>query len=208
MIFGNQINTKMNMNKNMSSSQAQKGRISLEELRTLREKAEKAQELKQENEDLKKKKAELEQDVMELQEKNEKYLDRLQHLQADYENYKKRMDRANREYKDYATEGILRKLVSHFDDLKRTEKVVDSIDADEHIEKGFKMILKNFEKLLKEEGIEPIECEGEKFDPYKHEVMLVKDDKSVPENTVIEELEKGYIFKNKVLRPAKVMVSK
>jgi molecular chaperone GrpE len=195
MVFGNQTDK-------ASQSQTKQQEITREELKALKEKASKVEELKKE-------KAELQEKIEELKEKNENYLNRLQRLQADYENYKKRIDRANEEYKTYATENILKKLVTHYDDLKRTQEVIDNIkDADESVEKGIQMIIKNFEKLLNEEGVEPIECEGEKFDPYKHEVMLAKDDKSVPKNTVLEELEKGYMFKNKVLRPAKVMVSK
>jgi len=208
MVLGNQTDEKMKDTKHNSESQTQQHQIKREGLKALREKAEKAEILKQENETLKQKNTELEKKVCELKEKNDNYLNRLQRLQADYENYKKRIDRTNKEYKTYATESILRKLVTHYDDLKRTEEVIDTIDADESVEKGFRMILKNFEKLLDEEGIEPIQAEGERFDPYKHEVMLVREDKNVPENTVIEELEKGYMFKNKILRPAKVMVSK
>lgn len=200
MVFGNQMD-KMNNFKKGSRSQTEQNRITLEEFKKLKQKAEQFDELKEKNGALKQK-------VKELQEKNENYLNRLQRLQADYENYKKRLDRSNAEYKTYATENILRKLVAHYDDLKRTKEVIDTLDTNESVKKGFEMIINNFGKLLKEEGVEPIECEGEKFDPYKHEVMLVRDDDSVPENTVLEELEKGYMFKNKVLRPAKVMVSK
>jgi molecular chaperone GrpE len=66
-----------------------------------------------------------------------------------------------------------------------------------------------FRKVLEEEGIRPMEVEGEIFDPYKHEVMIVEEGREdLPENTIIEELERGYYYKNKILRPAKVKISK
>ena len=77
------------------------------------------------------------------------------------------------------------------------------------IKKGFEIIVSNFKKILSEEGVEPMNSEGEKFDPYKHEVVMVEEEREdLPENTIIEELEKGYYFNNKVLRPAKVKISK
>ncbi len=206
-MLGNQFN-KINDLKKSSGSRAQLDRISLEDLKNLKQKAAEFEDIKKENESLKQKKSELSEKVDHLHEKNEKYLNRLQRLQADYENYKKRIDRTNEDYKLYATEKILRKLVAHYDDLKRTQKVIGALDIDEAVKKGFQMIVKNFENLLKEEGVELIESEGEKFDPYKHECMLVRENEEVPENTVLEELEKGYMFNKKVLRPAKVMVSR
>jgi molecular chaperone GrpE len=61
---------------------------------------------------------------------------------------------------------------------------------------------------LEEEGVKELNSKGEKFDPYKHEVLLVEVNDDLPENTIIEELDKGYFFKDKVLRPAKVKISK
>ena len=69
--------------------------------------------------------------------------------------------------------------------------------------------MKNFEKLLVEEGVESMNSEGEKFDPYKHEAVIVEEGRNdLPENTILEEITKGYYFKDKVLRPAMVKISK
>ena len=70
------------------------------------------------------------------------------------------------------------------------------------------MIIDNFEKFLEDEGVKPMQVEGEKFDPYKHEALMVDDNKELPENTIIEELNKGYYLNNKILRPAGVKISK
>lgn len=214
MVFGNQFDRIFDPQKNLRSNDRSNS-ISLEELKKLKEKAKKYNSCKNENEELTQKNKELEekiedltQKVDELNEKNEDYLQRLQRLQADFENYRKRVDRDNANYKRYATQKILRKLIEHHDDLKRAKKVINALEVEDSVKKGFEMIFKNFKKLLQEEGVKPMKCEGEKFDPYKHDAIMVMQNETVPENTVLEELEKGYYFDKEVLRPAKVVVSK
>ena len=70
------------------------------------------------------------------------------------------------------------------------------------------MIIKQLEKSLREAGLEPIECVGSPFDPNFHQAVFMVEDDSVDENTVVEEVQKGYIFGGKVLRPAMVKVSR
>lgn len=193
--------------------------ISKKEYDTIREKAEKFdltteeykklkienQELRKQVEDLKKE----ENDNKELKEQAEKYYNSLLRAQADFENYKKMAERENNSFKLYATEKILRKLIKHLDDLKRAFNVLETLENGEAVKTGFGLIVKNFEKLLAEEGVEPMNCEGEIFDPYKHEVLMVEENRDdIPESTIIEELDKGYYFNHKVLRPAKVKISK
>ncbi|MFX1311746.1 MAG: nucleotide exchange factor GrpE [Promethearchaeota archaeon] len=145
----------------------------------------------------------------ELQEEKDKYLQSLLRIRADFENYKKHNERENAKYKEYALERILKKLINHYDDLVRALNLIKILGDMDGIKKGFEIIVNNFKKILEEEGVKPMISEGEKFDPYKHEVLMVevsRDD--LPENTIIEELEKGYYFNNKILRPAKVKISK
>lgn len=214
MVFGNQFDEMFDPQKNLRSTK-RSNQISTEELKKLKEKAQKYEKVQQENEEIKQENKELEakiedltQKVNELKEKNDKYLERLQMLQADYENYKKRIDRDNANYRRFATKNILEKLIKHYDDLKRAKKVIKTLEDDSSVKQGFEMIVKNFKKLLQEEGVKAMKCEGEKFDPYKHDALMVREDKEKPENTVLEELEKGYYFDKEVLRPAKVVVSK
>ena len=144
----------------------------------------------------------------ELQEEKEKLYNSLLRTKADFENYKKRIERDNQQYKTYALENILKKLVLHHDDLNRTLNGLKLLENGESISKGFELTVKNFEKTLKEEGVEPMNCEGQKFDPYKQEVMIVDNRDDLPENTIVEELDKGYYYNNKILKPAKVKISK
>lgn len=146
----------------------------------------------------------------ELQEEKEKYFNSLLRVRADFENYKKISERENAKYRSYFLENILRKLIKHYEDLVRAEKILSSLEDGENMKKGFKMVVKNFEKLLEEEGVKAMNCEGEKFDPYKHEAIMVEDcnNEDLPDHVILEELDKGYLYKDKILRPAKVKISK
>ncbi len=191
--------------------------ISKEEYRVLKDKAKKyeavasnIETLRLENRELKdvlKNLKEDARDYKDLKEETEKYMASLIRVQADFENYKKIKERERRDYKIRATEIILKKLIKHYDDLIRALEVIDNVENGDSIKKGFEIILKNFEHLLKEEGVKPMNAEGQEFDPYKHEVLMCAES-DLPENTIIEELDKGYYINNKVLRPAKVIISK
>jgi molecular chaperone GrpE len=145
----------------------------------------------------------------ELLEEKEKFMNSLLRVRADFENYKKRSERENARYREYIMEVILKKLIDHYDDLKRALNLLKVLENMDGIRNGFEIIVKNFEKLLTEENVKPMNSEGEKFDPYKHEAVMVEEGRDdLPENTIIEEITKGYYIKNKVLRPAKVKISK
>jgi molecular chaperone GrpE len=145
----------------------------------------------------------------ELMEEKEKYLNSLLRVRADFDNYKKRSERENSRYKSYVMDAMLKRLVDHYDDLMRALNLLTMLENMDGIKNGFEIIIKNFDKMLVEEGVKPMNSEGEKFDPYKHEAILVEEGRDdLPENTVLEEITKGYYIKDKVLRPAKVKISK
>jgi len=146
--------------------------------------------------------------LKDLEEKTEKYLNSLIRVQADFENYKKANYRENERYRLRVKEEMLKKLIKHYEDLHRALKVLDSLKKGESVKKGFTMIVENFEKFLEDEGVKPMHSEGEKFDPYKHECLLVEENETLPENTILEEIDKGYYLNNKVLKPAGVKISK
>jgi len=143
-----------------------------------------------------------------LEEKTEKYLNSLLRTQADFDNYKKANQRENERYRALVKEDMLKILIKHYEDLLRAYNVLDLIEKGESVKKGFKMIIENFEKFLEDEGVKPMCCEGEKFDPYKHEALMVEENEKLPENTIIEEINKGYYLNNKILRPSGVKISK
>jgi len=193
--------------------------ITKKEYQTLKAKAEKYEALVEEhkkvktwNDQLMKELDDMKDDARgfkEFQEEKEKFLRSLLQVRADFENYKKRQERENSNYKQYVLEGVLKKLVCHYDDLIRALNLMKMLEGAEGIQKGFEIIVKNFEKVMEEEGVRPMDSDGKIFDPYKHEALLVEEGRGdLPENTIIEVLDKGYFLNNKVLRPAKVKISK
>lgn len=146
--------------------------------------------------------------LKELEEKTEKYLNSLVRTRADFENYKKSVLRDKENYNAMVKEKIMNKLIDHYEDLLRAQQVLDINQSNKAVQNGFEMIVRNFEKLLKEEGVNPMNCKGEKFDPYKHESVIVEENNDLPENTILEVIDKGYYLNNKVLKPARVKVSK
>lgn len=192
--------------------------ISKENYKELVETAEKYEMLVKKLDQVEAKKSELEKQIeflkedgrklKELEEKTEKYLNALVRTQAEFDNYKKANQRENERYRERVKEDMLKKLIKHYEDLLRAFNVLELIDEGESVKKGFQMIIGNFEKLLEEEGVRPMLPEGEKFDPYKHEALMVEEREELPDNTIIEELNKGYYLNNKVLRPAGVKISK
>jgi len=193
--------------------------VSREELEHLKAKAEKYEALadvhkkvKTQNDQLLKELDDLKDDgrkFKELMEEKEKYLQSLLRVRADFDNYKKITERENNRYKTYVMEKMLKKLVAHYDDLERALNLVNILENMDGIRNGLEIIVKNFQKLLEEEGVRAMNAEGEIFDPYRHEALMVNDGRDdLPENTILEELDKGYYINDKILRPAKVRISK
>ena len=192
--------------------------ISKEKHKRLVETAEKYEMLIKKLDQVESKKSELENQIdilkedgrqlKDLEEKTEKYLNSLLRTQADFDNYKKANHRENERYRARIKEDMLKKLIKHYEDLLRAFDVLDLLEKGESVKKGFKMIVENFEKFLEDEGVKPMHSEGEKFDPYKHEALMVEENEELLENTIIEELNKGYYLNNKILKPAGVKISK
>lgn len=158
------------------------------------------------------KKSELEKLEKELADSNSKlkeYADRYLRLQAEFDNAKKRMQREQQEFVKYANEGIILELLGILDDLERSVEARESKHQDsEAFLKGIEMILSHLYETLKHNNVRPIEAEGRIFDPNLHEALMQAESEEYPENTVIEELQKGYTIGERVIRTAKVKVSK
>lgn len=135
----------------------------------------------------------------------DKYLSKLQWLQADFENYKKRMEKEKENWQKYSNETLIRNFLFVLDNF---EQALASIPKDSQIMTGLKIIFKQFWEILESEGLKPIKAVGEKFDPYKHEALMVVENKDKEEDTIIEQIQKGYMLHQKVIRPSKVMVAK
>ena len=135
-------------------------------------------------------------------------LERMLRLQADFENARKRLERDKSEFIKFANKEIIAELLSFVDDFQRAFDAADKTNDFDVLHKGVEMILNRLLNLLKQNGISSIEAVGKPFDPAYHEAMMQEESDEHPENTVIEELQKGYLLDNRVLRTAKVKVSK
>ncbi|MBO8130689.1 MAG: nucleotide exchange factor GrpE [Candidatus Marinimicrobia bacterium] len=136
-----------------------------------------------------------------INELKDKYL----RLLADYDNFRKRTEKEIFEIQEYGGEKVLREILPIVDDL---ERAVNSNESEESLKKGIELIYKKLLKILKDLGVEPIESLGKEFDPDVHHALMVKETKDHLNNTVIEEFEKGYRYKDRILRHAKVVVGR
>jgi len=134
--------------------------------------------------------------------------DRCARVQADFENTRRRLERDKQEFLKFANEGLLAELVPFVDDFQRAFAAADTTQDFQVLHKGVEMILNHLLQLLKQHGVTPLEAMGKKFDPQYHEALLQVETAEHPEDTVIEELQKGYMANNRVLRTAKVKVAK
>ena len=142
-------------------------------------------------------------------EKAKEYWDKILRLQADFDNTRKRLEREKQDFVKFANEGIILELLNVLDDLERTAELAQTKHQDfPAFLKGVEMILAHLYEMLKEYGVKPIEAQGRLFDPHCHEALMQVESKDVPENTVFEELQKGYLLNDRVIRTAKVKVSK
>jgi len=127
----------------------------------------------------------------------------LQRSQAEFENYKKRVDKEKQEFVKYAKSELIQKILPTLDTFEIAFK---STSDKEKFVKGIEMVYAQLFSLLESEGLKKIESVGKKFDPYLHEVML-KEKSDKEDGIILEELQKGYMLNDKVLRHSKVKVS-
>jgi molecular chaperone GrpE len=138
-------------------------------------------------------------------------LDRFRDLalrsQADFENYKKRSAREKEEAIKYANSALLERLVSIIDNFELGLAAAKEQGKQSPIYSGMVLVQKQISDLLSENGLQPIEAEGKKFDPNLHEAIAHEASDQVPEGIVLRQARRGYRFKDRLLRPAKVVVS-
>jgi molecular chaperone GrpE len=138
-------------------------------------------------------------------------LDRFRDLalrsQADFENYKKRSAREKDEAVKYANSSLLERLVAIVDNFELGLSAAREQSDHSPIYSGMTLVLKQLTEFLADNGLQPIEAVGEKFDPNLHEAIAHEPSSDAPEGTVIRQVRRGYRFKDRLLRPATVVVS-
>lgn len=135
----------------------------------------------------------------------EKYI----RLRAEFDNHIKRTNKEKGELLEFTGSHIIRAVLPILDDLQRTVEHAQQTEPEneDSLVEGVKMIINKFEKVLEGEGVEVIHAVGEEFDHELHEALMTRNSDEYPKGVVVEEYETGYIYKGKVLRHAKVIVS-
>lgn len=126
---------------------------------------------------------------------------------AEFENYKRRSEKEKESLLEYAAESFIVKMLQIYDDLGRSLQHTEKGDNNDSIKEGIKMVYDKFTKTLDAQGVKKIEAKGTPFDFNLHEALLRQPVEGVEPDTVIEEVEAGYLYKDKVIRHAKVVVS-
>ncbi len=147
----------------------------------------------------------LEQKTREAKEATDKYL----RTAADFDNYRKRMQRDLAEFRKYANEQLALEILPVVDHLALALKHSrESGDAAQGLQQGVELVYKQLRDVLEKFGIKSFEAEGLPFNPARHDAMMQVVTDEVPENTVVQVIQDGYLYNDKVLRHAKVGVSK
>ena len=108
----------------------------------------------------------------------------------------------------YGIESLAKEFLSVGDNIERAVVSCEEGEEITNIREGLELTMKAYESSLKSSGIEPIECDGQSFDPEKHEALSMIEDDSLEPNSIIEVIQKGYSILDRTLRPSKVIVSK
>lgn len=137
----------------------------------------------------------------------EEHQQRLLRVQADYDNFRKRTQREKEELGKYASAKLIGELLPVFDNFGRAMSAGMPEGDQSSFIKGVEMIYRQFEGILKAEGLTPMETVGQPFNPEFHQAVMQVETDEYEEGIVVEELQKGYMLKDKVLRPAMVKVS-
>lgn len=136
------------------------------------------------------------------------YLSHLQRLQADFENFIKRTEKEKLDIINLANAKLISKLLVVLDEFDHTILAIKNNASREDLTKGIELLHKNVHKILADEGLTAIDSKGKTADPYQHEVLLTEPKDGVADDIIIDELQKGYRLKDKVLRYAKVKIAK
>jgi len=141
-----------------------------------------------------------------LKTENEALYQRLLRLQAEFDNFRKRTEREKQDFFDYALSDFLGKLLPVLDAFERGLEVAEG-ETVADFKTGFQLVLKQFSEVLAQAGLEPIDTSGQIFDPNHHQALMREETEAFADNQIIGELQRGYTFKGRLLRPSLVKVA-
>ena len=134
--------------------------------------------------------------------------DQVLRTMAEFQNFRKRKEQEADQLRSFATEKLVTSLLPVLDNFERTLEALDKGAPMEKVIEGIKLVDRQFRQILESHNVKRIEAHGQPFDPDVHEAIATEDSHEHPENTVVGEVEPGYRLADKVIRPARVRVSK
>jgi molecular chaperone GrpE len=152
---------------------------------------------------------ELEAELNATREEAKETYDRLLRVSAEFENYKKRSARELDDFRKFANQSLLKEMLSVVDNLELAiNSANENKNQDNSLKAGLDLTHKEILRVFKKFSVTPIESQGNAFDPTFHEAVMQEETNEYPENTVINEMQKGYLIHDRLLRPAMVVVAK
>ena len=146
-------------------------------------------------------------DVNPFEEKYNQLNNQYIRLAADFDNYRKRQEQEREALLKYGAENTIKKFIEVLDNFDRGLKAIETVEDCDKVKECYNLAYKNFTDVMKKVGVEPIDAEGQIFDPNFHEAVMQTPTADKPEHTIIAELQKGYKLGGKVLRPSLVNVA-
>lgn len=165
------------------------------------------QESAQEQDDEKQSSESVSLQVEQLQKQVDELQNRLLRTQADYDNFRRRTRLEKEDFAKYASQKLLEQLIPVVDNFERAVLASEENQDLDSLIKGLNMIYRQFSQVLEQEGVKPIEAVGQPFNPEFHQAVMQVESDEHEEGIVVEELQKGYMLKDKVIRPSMVKVS-
>ena len=145
--------------------------------------------------------------IIEEEEEDESLRDQFVRLQADFANFRNRTQRERVELYQRANEDLLLEILPVLDHYEMGLQTADQHNADQAVVDGFKMVFDQFQNVLNKFNLEPIEAVGQEFDPHKHEALTNMPSEEYAEGICMNQVRRGYLFSDKLLRAAQVVVS-
>lgn len=146
-------------------------------------------------------------EIEQLKAEKQQIYDRMIRLQAEFDNFKKRTQRERIAERKYQAQDLVTELLPALDNFERALQV-EVTDATKSIMEGITMVYNQIKEALKSQGVEEIKTVGQEFDPNLHHAVMQVEEEDKQSNEIVEELQKGYLLKDRVIRPAMVKVNK
>ncbi|GGG10832.1 nucleotide exchange factor GrpE [Paenibacillus abyssi] len=145
--------------------------------------------------------------LLELKKEADENYQRYLRVQADFDNFRRRTQKEKEELGQYASMKLITQLLPIVDNFERALAAAKGSEDNNSLSKGVEMIFRQLDQVLEQEGLKPMETVGQPFNPEYHQAIMQVESEEHEEGTIVEEVQKGYMLKDKVLRPAMVKVS-